>query len=54
MDILDYKLDEIDYDTDLPKPVVKEHNGFRVAEMTYSMVVQKEEHLLSMLKTNLM
>ena len=30
MDILDYKLDEIDYDTDLPKPVVKEHNGFRV------------------------
>ena len=30
MDILDYKLNDIDYDVDLPKPVVKEHDGFRV------------------------
>ena len=30
MDILDYKLDEIDYDIDLPKPVVKEHDGSNV------------------------
>lgn len=30
MDILDYKLDEIDYEVDLPKPVVKEHGGFWV------------------------
>jgi len=30
VDILDYKLDEIDYEVDLPKPVVKEHGGFWV------------------------
>ena len=30
MDILDYKLDEVDYEIDLPKPIVKKHNGFRV------------------------
>ena len=30
MDILDYKLDDIDYEIDLPKPVVKEHGGFWV------------------------
>ena len=30
MNILDYKLDDIDYDIDLPKPVVKDYDGFRV------------------------
>ena len=30
MDILDYKIEQVDYETDLPKPVVEGHDGFQI------------------------
>ena len=30
MDILDYKIEQVDYETDLPKHVVEEHDGFQI------------------------